>query len=113
MKYLLMLMFMVLAVPALADKYPAKCSLLDQLVQGFEITGGFRWDFDESCPEFQRCKKLCDTDDETSDTPFVGANLRIPYGEYAGLFVTGDRDLTDAPRGNVRLGFYFAPWRTQ
>jgi len=117
MKWLLwVLIFAVLSVgTALADRYPAKpeCSLLSQLAQGFEVTGGFRWDFTEACP-VQRCRKSHELDNgDSNDTPFAGANLRLPYGEYGGFFISGDRDLTDAPRGNLRVGIYFAPWRTQ
>jgi hypothetical protein len=83
--------------------------LLAELIQGFEITGGFRWDFTEECASC--AAPYVPTSHVSHDPAFIGAQLRVPVAQYGGLFVSGDRDFSEAPHGNVRVGVYFAPWR--
>lgn len=95
-KLILLLMLLAIGANAQAREAP-QSTLLSDLITGFEVTGGFRWDVTE-----------CETTDETR--PYIGAQVRLPLGEYAGLFVSGDRDFIEKARGNFRVGIFYRPF---
>lgn len=96
------------ATPPVAAK-PEEPSLGQQILNGFELNAGFRWDrFD--CHDDLRLTRRVELPPTAHDPFFLGAQVRLPIYEGYGLFVRGERDWTEAPRGNVALGVYFKPF---
>jgi hypothetical protein len=89
---------------------PRNCSLGQKLVDGFALTGGFRWD--RECSEATPCRPQTPVDHTGHHDPaFIGAELRLPLASWATAGGNFDRDWTDAPDWNARVYVAFAPWR--
>jgi len=118
---LALIAFSAAAAPAPAKKCPPKChhrtgpctantSILDHLVTGFEINAGFRWQTESECPDPQS-STAPESESRVHDPFYIGAGLRLPLTPRAGAFFNFDRDFTDAPNWQARLGLSYAPFR--
>jgi len=120
MKKLLVLLLLIPSVAFAAPKQCKRCkdpchgcktvtkadaSLWAQVVQGFGLTAGFRWDQD--CPE----PGICSPPAGNHDPAFVGAELRLPVNAWATVGGNFDRDFVDAPDWSARAYIVLHPWR--
>ena len=127
MKTILILLMLLVPAVAWAAKCPPKCkhrtaakcpthaySLWDQVVQGFELQAGFRWQSEEhlDCPTLE-VPNPPPSPPAVEDPFYVGAGIRLPLDNHAGVFGQFDRDFTEAPKWQVRVGLFYAPWRSQ
>jgi len=82
--------------------------LYDALVDGFSVTGGFRWD--EACPT-AHCSAPRLGQTGHSDPFFVGLEERLPINSSLELGGNFDRDFTDSPNWSARVYLAAHPWR--
>jgi len=84
--------------------------LYGALVDGFRITGGFRWD--RACPETRCSSGRPPLNHPNNVDPFfVGLEERLPINSALELGGNFDRDFTDAPHWNARIYLAAHPWR--
>jgi hypothetical protein len=82
-------------------------SVGNAFLDGLGLTAGFRWD--RECLD---CQPVACAPPPTHnvDPFFVGAELRLPLASRLTAFGNVDRDWTEAPHWNARLGIAYRPW---
>jgi hypothetical protein len=83
----------------------ASYDALGALVDGFSVTGGFRWD--RACPDPLALEPAV----QHNDPFFVGVEERIPLASWVDLGGNFDRDFTEAAHWNARVFVAAHPWR--
>lgn len=101
----------VRATPCIAPAKAPECQgLLGQLADGLELTAGFRWQDElEPVDRWVPCAPPPRPRRDVKDPFYLGIGTRVGLTPRTVGFVEFDRDWTQEPRGQLRLGVAWRP----